>query len=266
MSATMSGSVQLGLRVSKPDRSNLMLRRDLGLAPPAPGSKMSRTPVRGEPVDSRAGLEGGPAKAGPLGSPRLSSELTTPMDITTLLNPTSALAMRFIIDTHLIDDSSREMAELRELRRGGWIELFVSDVPATELRDAPIGRRDKLLEYAGDYSEYLGPLVVGHSRLDHSVLASKHDEERLHQVFSCLFPGRDWFSARRQDVRDAMNVATAIRNGMTGFITRDKQLLKAGPRIRQEFNDFPILDPSGALAFALRLRRRREIRTTHPSD
>jgi hypothetical protein len=43
MSARMSGSVQLGLRVSKPDRSNLMLRRDLGLAPPAPGSKMSRT-------------------------------------------------------------------------------------------------------------------------------------------------------------------------------------------------------------------------------
>ncbi len=188
------------------------------------------------------------------------------MDITHSLNPTTRLGIRFIIDTHLIDDPSREMAELRELRRGGWIQLFVSDIPATELSDAPIGRRDKLLEYAGDYSEYLGPLVVGHSRLDHSVLGSEDDEKRLHQVFSCLFPGGDWFSARRQDVRDAMNVATAIRYVMTGFLTKDKRLLRAGHRIRQAFNGFPILDPSDALAFVGRLQRRHEIRTTHPSD
>jgi hypothetical protein len=188
------------------------------------------------------------------------------MDITHSLNPTTRLGIRFIIDTHLIDDPSREMAELREVRRGGWMQLFVSDIPATELSDAPIGRRDKLLEYAGDYSEYLGPLVVGHSRLDHSVLGSEDDEERLHQVFSCLFPGGDWFSARRQDVRDAMNVATAIRYAMTGFLTKDKRLLRAGHRIRQAFNGFPILDPSDALAFVRRLQRRHEIRTTNPSD
>jgi hypothetical protein len=186
------------------------------------------------------------------------------MDINHSL-PTTRLGVRFIIDTHLIDDPSREMADLQELRRGGWIELFASDVIATEIGDAPIGRRDKLLEYAGAYSEYLGPLGVGHSRLDHSVLGSDDDEERLHQVFSCLFPRGDWFSARRQDVRDAMSVATAIRYGMSGFLTKDKRLLKAGHRIRHAFNGFSILDPFDALAFVARLQRRYGIRTSPPS-
>jgi hypothetical protein len=63
-----------------------------------------------------------------------------------------------------------------------------------------------------------------------------------------------------------MNVATAIRYVMTGFLTKDKRLLRAGHRIRQAFNGFPILDPSDALAFVGRLQRRHEIRTTHPSD
>jgi hypothetical protein len=52
-----------------------------------------------------------------------------------------------------------------------------------------------------------------------------------------------------------MNVATAIRYGVNGFVARDGQgkngtLLKRADAIKAAFNDFPILSPKQAVKIA----------------
>ena len=76
----------------------------------------------------------------------------------------------------------------------------------------------------------LGPAVWDHSRFDHSVFGSEEDRERLAAVFSALFPGADWAATSSKSRRDAMHVATAIRYGYTGFLTRERRLLNKGHR------------------------------------
>jgi hypothetical protein len=87
------------------------------------------------------------------------------------------------------------------------------------------------------------------------------DQERLDRVFAALFPGRDLKSGRTQDVRDAMNIATAIRYGANGFITRDgagksRGVLDGADTIKATFDGFSILSPEQALAFVKRMMRR----------
>lgn len=172
----------------------------------------------------------------------------------------SLLGRQFVIDSHVVDDASPEVVALRQYHRDGWINLTKTDVPDTEFLGAPPQKRDRLLQLSGEYVEHLGPLVLGHSRLDHAVAGSWKDEAHLRDVFDLLFPGRTWEAARRQDIRDAMNVATSIRYGADGFITNDKALLKAGERIRIAFNGFTISPPTQALAFVERLLVRHKAR------
>ena len=52
-------------------------------------------------------------------------------------------------------------------------------------------KRRMLLDESAQHPESLGPLIIGHSRIDHSVIASDEDDERLDRVYKILFPGSD---------------------------------------------------------------------------
>lgn len=62
-----------------------------------------------------------------------------------------------------------------------------------------------------------------------------------------------------------MDVATTIRYAKTGFITREKRLLKSAERVRQAFGGSVIFSPEGALQFVRRMKARYEFRQEHGS-
>jgi hypothetical protein len=62
-------------------------------------------------------------------------------------------------------------------------------------------------------------------------------------VFSVLFAGADRSATTSNNQRDAMHVATAIRYGYNGFLTRERRLLNEANPARAGFNGFRILDP-----------------------
>jgi hypothetical protein len=169
--------------------------------------------------------------------------------------------LTFAIDNHIVDGTTPAEIELRRLHTEGWIELVLTDVTRTEWLAANPEKRRQLEDLAIGYVEYHGPMVLGQSRLGSAVLGSSEDQGRLERVFAALVPGTDLKSGRTQDVRDAMNVATAIRYGTNGFITRDgigkdRGVLHSADAIRAAFDDFSILSPERALAFVERTMRR----------
>jgi hypothetical protein len=163
----------------------------------------------------------------------------------------------FAIDNNIVNGETPAELDLKRLHTDGWIQLVLTDVTRTEwLADNP-QHRQRLEELAIGYGEYWGPLTLGHSRPGSAVLGSSEDQERLEAVFAALFPRADFRTARKQHVRDAMNVATAIRYGVNGFITRDgsgkkRGVLDGADAIKAAFNDFSILSPERALAFVER--------------
>lgn len=168
------------------------------------------------------------------------------------------LSLRFVIDTHILDDGARETDELWRLHRAGWFNLTRTDVLDTELLAAPEERRSDLLARSGELTEHFGPLVLDHSRLDHAVLGGRTDEELLHRVFALLYPGAVWGAARPQHTRDAMHVAWAIRYGADGFITRDRRLLNKREAVARAFDGFLILEPAETVDRINRRKRRED--------
>jgi hypothetical protein len=164
----------------------------------------------------------------------------------------SRTELRFVLDTHLLDDSSPEMVTLRELHEGGWIDLTRTDVMDTELQGAEPDKLGRLLALSGQYVEHLGPAVLDHSRFGHAVFGSEGDGQRLDAVFAILFPGADRKKCRPQHLRDAMNVATALRYAATGFVTREKRLLNKGSAIKEQFNGFVLCSPTKCLEISER--------------
>jgi hypothetical protein len=170
------------------------------------------------------------------------------------------LQLTFAIDKHIVIDQEPAQTKLR-LHIRGWIMLVMTDVTRTEWPPADSERRQQLEMLAIDYLEYWGALTLDHSRLDSNVWGTPQDQERLHRVFAILWPNKTLEQARKQDVRDAMNVALAIRYGVNGLITRDGEgrkgtLLKRADPIRTQFDGFRILSPEQALAFVERTFRR----------
>lgn len=168
------------------------------------------------------------------------------------------LAMRFVIDTHILDDVAPETLELWALHEAGWFNLTRTDVMDTELVGAPEAQRANLVARSGELTEHLGPFILDHSRLDHALLGNAVDDELLHRVFELLYPGANWAAARPQHIRDAMHVAWAIRYGADGFITRDKRLLNKREAVAAVFDEFLILDPAEAVERVNKRRSRHE--------
>ncbi len=174
-------------------------------------------------------------------------------DLTTL----ARTGLRFIIDTHIIDDTSEAVHRLHELAKQREIQISRSDRMMVEVREAPEEKRGDLASLAAVYDEYLGPAVLGHSLLEHSVIASEQDVGTIRRVFQVLFPQQDSANRRKQNLRDALHIQTAIRYARDAFVTRDRALLKADSRMRDAFNGFMILSPEDAVALVEeRIRRR----------
>jgi hypothetical protein len=179
--------------------------------------------------------------------------------------PTEALerlGLRFYVDTNFVDDPAPAAQSLRERHRHGWINLVRTDTVDTELETAQDpAKRDKLLDASSEYVESLGPVVLDNSRLDHAVLGSDDDEDRLDRVFRILFPdsmrSETSTGRARRKVRDAMHVTTAIRYAGTAFITRDEtDLLPKAKAIADAFDGFRIMSPEDALELTERMRAR----------
>ena len=76
--------------------------------------------------------------------------------------------------------------------------------------------------------------------------------DRVATVFDILHPDSSMSETRRNHVRDAMHIATAIRYGLNGFITRDTAILGKQAKIKERFDGFLVRDPSGALTISRR--------------
>ncbi len=160
------------------------------------------------------------------------------------MSPTEQRRPRYAIDTNVEIDwesGARPAATmLRNYHRAGLVELVAADVLATEREtDWP---SDGLVELPGVF-------VLGHSRLDHAVLATDDAADTLDWLLRTIHPRSGGASPRteRNDRRDAMHVWTAIRHGTDGFITSDKEVLRAAPAIAATFAGFKILDPEAAI-------------------
>ena len=149
----------------------------------------------------------------------------------------------YALDTNLVGDASEAVLRLQRRHEAGQIVLVRSDTVETELIAAGEDCRDRLLRQARCYEELLGALVLDHSRLGAFSLGSDSDAARFVEVFGHLFPQTDRQSARKQKVRDAMHVATALSHGLNGFITRDHGPLKATARLSEAFPWFSVLTP-----------------------
>ena len=175
------------------------------------------------------------------------------------------LGVSYCLDTCLVidlvtNDASSELEELVDLCAKGWLTLAVTDVVGTEVNAQTGEALPRWLEERGVFlPEVLGPMVLGHSRLDHAVWASADDQERLDAIFAEVKPSdadlpRD--ERNPHDQRDAMHVATSSRFGYDGLLTWDDSLLKASPRLTHTSVRFRITTPVEALAFVQRLKGR----------
>lgn len=171
------------------------------------------------------------------------------------------------IDVHIIDAQDDMVGALRRLRAEGWINLQRTDTMDTELGElSDTEKWAELTEMSGAYPEALGAAVLDHSRLDFCVVGSDEDATRLDEVFAILYPNADKATARRNHVRDAMHVATAIRYSGHAFVTRDKRILNKADSIAEHFSGFRIWSPEQALTEALsRVAGLRELHRREPS-
>jgi len=172
------------------------------------------------------------------------------------LRALNRLGLSFCLDSCLVIDltegvGSDALFRLLGDSGDGWINLSVTDTVGTEVRPGTANALSSLIaRYDLVLPEVLGPAVLDHSRWDHSVWANEDDDERLEQVWRCLKPNqRDLPRSKRKknDLRDAMHVATAIRYGFKGLLTRDEDLLGASECFKSISPAFQVLRPSACL-------------------
>lgn len=169
----------------------------------------------------------------------MSKEFKTPHTVARLVLDTSD-----VIQWH---NSSLEYQELKNLYEQCCVFLAKTDVVDIELdpeKNEMVG--DQFLASI-KFLELHGPVVLGHSRPDHAVLASEEDVQRMERVKKIV--GISHMSERtaKHDLRDSMQIATAIRYGYDGFITGDKRLLRRYDQFLSEFG-FCIVNVESAVA------------------
>lgn len=176
------------------------------------------------------------------------------------------LELQFAVDTNFVDDPSPAAQELRAAREAGWVRLFRTDVMDTEIGKATDPeKRSHLLSLSGKYVEQYGPVVWGHSRWDHAVWGSEEDAERLDRAIAVMFPGSARDSIVPNNLRDAMHVATAIRYGMNGLVTRNERgLLKKSTEIADAFDGFVVATPDEVLETVDRFKSKWLARDVRP--
>lgn len=159
-------------------------------------------------------------------------------------------ALTLYIDTNVLDASDAASAFLRQLDNTGWIHLQRTDTMDTELAAAPADKLPALLNASAAYPEAAGPIVLDQSGRDNLVWVTPDDEARLVRVDLILHGKITAKDARSNNWRDTMHVATAIKYAAFGFVTHDRRILSKAERIADEFSDFRLVSPTGALALA----------------
>lgn len=183
---------------------------------------------------------------------------------------TTELGFTFALDTCVIDDTSDAMQALRQYYEDDFIRLVRSDVVDTELLKGDNPRQQELLSMSQPFPENLGPLVLGNSRIGHSVLGCSPDNEILEKV-AHIRKQKKFGELTQNDKRDVMQVAWARRYGCFALITRDglradgsikpSSLLGISDELSKEFDGFKTLTPDHALVIVDRFHRRYVFRT-----
>lgn len=180
------------------------------------------------------------------------------------------LGLTFALDTCVIDDTSDAMQALRQYNKDNFIRLVRSDVVDTELLNGDNPRQQELLPMSQSFPENLGPLILGNSRLSHSVLACSPDIEILEKV-AHIRKQKKFKELTQNDMRDVMHVAWARRYGCFALITRDglradgsiksSSLLGISDVLSREFDGFKTLTADQALKIVDRFHSRYVFRT-----
>jgi hypothetical protein len=178
-------------------------------------------------------------------------------------NPYGLTNALFLLDVHMLDKGGIWGDRLRFLAQVRWLQPHFSDTTLTEISRTDDRRKaDHLLGLMGANVISLGPAVLGHSTLGWSLMGTAEDQERLALVYATLWPGNDFAADAaeasgkgRARFRDAMHVATGIRNAFQAFVTAEPAMLRRAGDIREPFPNFRILSPREAvLECAARLR------------
>ena len=167
--------------------------------------------------------------------------------------------VRWHLDSNVVD--APEAEDLRRLLELGWVRLSVGDQAHAEPMQNP-DVYERLLPLLETFDVALGIAVLDHSVLDMCVLASEADVERFDRVYKALWPNRDQQADGQKPnkeatnrYRDAMHIDTAIRYGATGFVTEDRNVLKAADRVEEAFAGFLIVDIAGATSYSVQRAR-----------
>ena len=183
---------------------------------------------------------------------------------------TPHIVARLVLDTSDViewNKSPSEYQELEALYEQCRVFLAKTDVVDTELDPEKNEMVGEHFLASIKYLELIGPAVLEHSRLDHSVLASDEDVELLDRVKEIVGIRTSRERNASHDLRDAMHIATSIRYGYDGFVTGEKRLINRNDRFLSEFG-FRIMNVGSAVAyvrnlidhFARRVELNRELR------
>jgi hypothetical protein len=156
------------------------------------------------------------------------------------------------IDVHVLD--REHAATLRRFHEAGWLSLESSDTTRVEIAGlADDDKREELEDLAWQFPMPMGPFVLGHSQFDSSVVASEEDQARIEAVYNVLWPDNaieddaaPTSSLGRRRFRDALHVATAIRYGISAFITCDRRILAKRDELAELFGGFSVMCVSDA--------------------
>jgi hypothetical protein len=167
------------------------------------------------------------------------------------LSARSVSALTLAVDTNILIRRrlDKVTVELFRLHETGKVNLQKTDsLDAERLRTAYDDAEARLrLLVSMDLVEVLGPMRLDYSRLDHSVFGSPDDQVRDDEVFRLIFGGDCTPTSRRNEVADAHHVSTCIRYAISGFVTRDKKILRAAPRLNALALLFNVLSPEQAV-------------------
>jgi len=127
-------------------------------------------------------------------------------------------------DTSCIYSEGRsppEIAELEGLHKQGRLQIVKTDVVDTELLKS---RKKGLKQKSAAYDEDLGVVVIGHSRVNHALIADNESEDILRELMNIVFPDFENYGEGAKDgaIRDAMHLMTHHRYKRDFFVTRDE--------------------------------------------
>ena len=91
---------------------------------------------------------------------------------------------------------------------------------------------------SSEFQEDIGEAVYDNSRYDHATYGGISN---FKDILSIIFPETKGCSATKQQIRDAMHVATHKKHGRDYFVTKDKAILRAKEKL--EKIGIKVLDP-----------------------